>query len=215
MSPLTPASVVITREIWRPCRAVNNRINLPVFDHHCHLCFWWWNVPMLSYEGDVFFPSVTGYKERCRWTAMGKRGASVVIAQVPMRSQRCLKGRFNDAKGWQGTAGEEEDSSDTMDCMLTVRDSSGVQCPLLSCLSIPYGTHFEFVSALFKHLALFIPTACVSQWIEILIYLWMFSFNYCNEFILAMTSCSHTCGRWQICAMSGWPHGSLQVNIWD
>lgn len=32
MSPLTPASVTMLREIWRPCHGVNNRMDLPVSD---------------------------------------------------------------------------------------------------------------------------------------------------------------------------------------
>ena len=114
MSPLTPASVAIAREIWRPCWAVNNRINLPFFNHRCHLCSLWWNAPMLTFRGDVFFLSVPGYKARLQWPAMGKncrKGGSAGSAQGSNGVESCLKWRVEDTEGWQGTAGEVEDSS--------------------------------------------------------------------------------------------------------
>lgn len=114
MSPLTPASVAIAREIWRPCWAVNNRIHLPVCDQRCHLCSPWWNVPMLIFRGDVFFLSVPGYKGRRQWRTAGescRQGGSAGSAQGSRGAESCLKWRVKDAGGWQGTAGEAEDSS--------------------------------------------------------------------------------------------------------
>lgn len=102
-----------TGEIWHPCWAVNNRIYLPVFNHHCHLCSQWWNVPMLIFGCDVFFISVPGYKARCWWPAMGKScwGGLAGSAQGTQGAQSCL--RWRDKDGWQGTAGEAEDSAET------------------------------------------------------------------------------------------------------
>lgn len=139
MSPLTPASVAIARDIWRPCWGVNNRIYLPVFIHCCHLCSLWWNVPLLTFRSDVFFLSVPGYKARHLWSAMGKscrQGGSAGSAQGSHGAETCLKWIAKEAEEWQGTAGDRGGLftlwADTMDHSQQWDISSDTQWPFRS-----------------------------------------------------------------------------------
>lgn len=156
MSPLTPASVAIAREIWRPCWAVNNRIYLPVFDHHCHLCSYDEMFPCLSSGVMCSSCLFQGTKRGVRgqpWERAVDKVAQLAVPGAPMGPRVAWSGESRTLKDDKGQLEKRRtlpSLSRHYEPQSTVRDTKwcSVSSPF-PCVPSPrpHRTHCKFVFA--------------------------------------------------------------------